>query len=214
MRSGVIWSSAVRSDTCEVTRDIHRLSSTFISPKKPWCRVRCANIWCSSLKLQPPACSAALLSGAKVMPSMRPSSARSIMSRKRLAADAPRFRRHRAARHAGRVEVAQVDDRDFGSRPVDVLGCRIAAPRHTRRRHRARPAPARAHRRRPAGARRPRGAGRRARARIARDRCRCSRRASGPAQAGSQASVPVMSSLRSVKWLISSDHHEGDHAAW
>ncbi len=38
MRCGVIWSSAVRSDTCEVTRDIHLPSSTFISPKKPWCR--------------------------------------------------------------------------------------------------------------------------------------------------------------------------------
>ena len=29
----VIWSSAWRSDTCEVTRDIHWLSSTFISLK-------------------------------------------------------------------------------------------------------------------------------------------------------------------------------------
>ena len=79
MRCGVIWSRAVRSDTCEVTRDIHRLSSTFISPKKPSWRVRFANIWCSSLNFQPPWLRAALLSGANVMPSMRPATASSIM---------------------------------------------------------------------------------------------------------------------------------------
>ncbi len=80
MRSGVIWSSAARSDTCEVTRDIHLLSSTFISPKKPSCWVMRANIWCSSLNFHPPAWSAALLSGPKTMPSMRPASASPIIA--------------------------------------------------------------------------------------------------------------------------------------
>ena len=131
MRCGVIWSSAVRSATCEVTRDIHRSSSTFISPKKPWCCVRCANSWCSSLNFQPPACSAALLSGAKQMPSTLPSRARSMacssvspVSRPDSAETCPRGMR------AGSM-FAEVDDRDL---------------RRGSRRHRAPPVPARARR--------------------------------------------------------------------
>ena len=35
----------------------------------------------------------------------------------------------RAARQRGRVEIAEIDDRNFGTRPVDVLGRRVAPPR-------------------------------------------------------------------------------------
>jgi hypothetical protein len=77
MRSVLICYGATLSATCEVARESHRPSRTFISPKYAVCPVRWANNWCSSLKRQPPACNAALLSGAKVMPSMRPESARS-----------------------------------------------------------------------------------------------------------------------------------------
>ncbi len=79
MRSGVIRLTASRSATCEVTRKVENSSITFISPKKPECRVSAANIWCSSAYFQPPRLSAALLSGAKQMPSRPPPSARPIM---------------------------------------------------------------------------------------------------------------------------------------
>src|SRR5712691_6145850 len=79
MRSGVIRLTASRSATCEVTRKVENSLITFISPKKPECRVSAANIWCSSGYFQPPRLSAALLSGAKQMPSRPPPSARPIM---------------------------------------------------------------------------------------------------------------------------------------
>src|SRR5258708_30450501 len=60
-------------------RVLENSSITFISPKKPECRVSAANIWCSSGYFQPPRLSAALLSGAKQMPSSPPSSGRPII---------------------------------------------------------------------------------------------------------------------------------------
>src|SRR6266478_3866872 len=47
---------------------------------------------------------------------------------KSLAADATRLRRYGSAGQRRRVEVAKVDDRNFGPRPVDVLGFRVAPP--------------------------------------------------------------------------------------
>src|SRR5439155_25740978 len=52
----------------------------------------------------------------------------------RLAADASGFRRYGCAVQGGWVEVAEVDDRNFGARPVDVVGSRVAAPRDAHRR--------------------------------------------------------------------------------
>ena len=79
MRCGEIISMAWRSATWEVTRKVANSLITFISPKKPSCCVSAANIWCSSGYFQPPRCNAALLSGAKQMPSSSPASASSIM---------------------------------------------------------------------------------------------------------------------------------------
>ena len=128
MRSGVIWSSAVRSETCEVTRDIHRLSSTFISPKNPWCRGEMRE----HLVLVVEAPAAGVQRGLverRESDAIDPPDERKIDHvRERLAADAARFRRYGSAGHGGRIEIAEIDDRNLGTRPVDVLGRRIAPP--------------------------------------------------------------------------------------
>ena len=129
MRCGVIWSSAVRSDTCEVTRDIHRSSSTFISPKKPWWPGEMREHLVLVVELPAAGVQRGLVERRESDAVEAPRERQVDHVRERLAGDASGLRRDRAARDRARIEIAQVDDRHLVARPVDVLGCAVRAPR-------------------------------------------------------------------------------------
>ena len=139
MRSGVIMSTASRSATCEVTRNVANSSITFISPKKPSCCVSAANIWCSSWNFQPPRCSARLVERREA-DAVELAGQREIDHVLQRVAGEPAGSGETSPRLivAG-IDVAEVDERHFVARPVDRVDVRVASPVEMRRRRRRQP---------------------------------------------------------------------------